>query len=65
MNGIPYGIGVPISITITTVDLYGGFDNNLYNDEWVKGVLTGIKEFVTPNRYNTSSSSIIYYRHGR
>ena len=62
---IPYGIGVPFSITITAVDICGGFDNNIYNEEWVKGVLTGIKEFVTPTNYNDIYPTTIYYRHGR
>ena len=64
LTKIPYGIGVPVSVVVTVVDIYGGFDNNIYNEEWMKGVLNEIKDFVTPKRTVYEQSPIIYYRHG-
>lgn len=64
LSFIPYGIGPTLSITVTAIDIGGGFENNIYNEEWVIGVLNGIKEFVTPKRPVYEQSTILYYRHG-
>lgn len=61
---IPHGIGIIPSVVITAVDISGGFDNNIYNEEWMKGVLNEIKDFVTPKHTGYEQSPIIYYRHG-
>ena len=64
LSFIPYGIGPTLSIAVTAIDIGGGFENNIYNEEWVKGVLNGIKEFVTPKCPVYEQSTILYYRHG-
>ena len=64
LSFIPYGIGPTLSITVAAIDIGGGFENNIYNEEWVKGVLDGIKEFTIPKDPVYEQSTILYYRHG-
>ena len=64
LSFIPYGIGPTLSITVTAIDIAGGFDNNIYNEEWMKGVLNETKKIISPQRSNNETSPIIYYRHG-
>ena len=64
LTKIPHGIGIIPSVVITAVDISGGFDNNIYNEEWMKGVLNEIKDFVPPKHTGYEQSPIIYYRHG-
>lgn len=39
-------------------------NNNIYNEEWMKGVLNETKKIISPQRSNNETSPIIYYRHG-
>ena len=64
LTKIPHGIGIVPSVVITAVDISGGFDNNIYNEEWMKGALNEMKSFISPQRSNNEQSPIIYYRHG-
>ena len=69
LTRIPYGIGVPVSVIVTAVDICGGFDNNIYNEEWVKSVLKraldGIRDCIQPNNRQFYEESInVYYKHG-
>ena len=64
LTKIPHGIGIVPSVVITAVDISGGFDNNIYNEEWMKGALNEMKSFISPQRSNNEPSPIIYYRHG-
>ena len=65
MTAIPYGIGPTISIIVTAIDIGGGFDNNIYNEEWVLGVLNGIGELFQPVHQTHEQSITIYYKRGR
>ena len=67
LSFIPYGIGPVLSITVTAIDIGGGFDNNIYNEKWVKGVLNGTGDMLQPVRQNYEQPTIIYnyYRRGR
>ena len=69
LTRIPYGIGVPVSVIVTAVDICGGFDNNIYNEEWVKSVLKraldGIRDCIQPNNRQFYEESInVYYKYG-
>ena len=65
LTAIPYGIGPTISIIVTAIDIGGGFDNNIYNEEWVLGVLNGIGELFQPVHQTHEQSITIYYKRGR
>lgn len=61
---IPFGIGTVPSIALTAYDIEGGFEQTLYNSEWMETQLFRLDQHL--NQYKADPGyQPIYYRHGK
>ena len=61
---IPFGLGVVPSVTLTSYDIEGGFEQTLYNRAWVKAQVINLDQHL--NQYKVDPRyQPIYYHHGK
>ena len=61
---IPFGIGTVPSITLTAYDIEGGFEQTLYNSEWMETQLFRLDQHLYQYKADPGYQPI-YYRHGK